>query len=307
MRYEVTSGPSRTMQQVARVLAKEDTGLKASGFARWRREVENRPYPLPTAPPRHITTRFHVTEDRVDGHLVYTVAPSECKTPVHLIYLHGGGYVAPLGSAHWVILQKLIEATGAAVTVPIYPLAPEHHYREAFAFLDQVCSRIFDQHPHGRVVFAGDSAGGGLALAQALRRRDLGQRLPESILLFAPWVDITMSNPEAAALEPVDVMLGMPGLVQAGIWWAGGDDPRSPLLSPLFGDLSGLPPVYIFQGTSDMLLPDVRRLHDAIADAGGAVQLFEYQGAFHVFVAASMTPEARDAFQRVAALLGTDS
>ena len=113
-----------------------------------------------------------------------------------------------------------------------------------------------------------------------------------------------MSNPGAAAVEPQDVMLGLPGLVQCGKWWAGGDDPHSPLLSPIFGDFSGMPPIDVFQGTRDVLIADARMLCEKVSAVGGAIRLFEYPGAFHVFVAATFTPEARDAFDHVVAALG---
>ena len=121
------------------------------------------------------------------------------------------------------------------------------------------------------------------------------------MILFSPWLDITMSNPDAVAIEHHDALLGIPALVQCGRWWAGGDDPRSPLLSPIFGDLSGLPPIDVYHGTADLLIADARKLNERVSAAGGTMYLLEYPGACHVFV--SVLPEARDAFDRVAAAL----
>ncbi len=113
-----------------------------------------------------------------------------------------------------------------------------------------------------------------------------------------------MSNPAAAALEKRDILLGIQVLVMCGQWWAGGEDVRDPLLSPLFGDLSNLPPVDIFQGTEDLLTPDVRLLEEKISQAGGDVNLYEYTGAGHVFVGATFTPEAGHVFKRIAGTFG---
>jgi acetyl esterase/lipase len=278
--------------------------FKASGFARWRKEVERRPYPSPAPLPKDFNTKYQVQEKRVAGQLVYTVSPStRTVQKVHIIYTHGGAYVQPLRTDHWNIIRKLIEYVGASVTVPIYPLAPEYDHHTAFALLEGVYRDVLLNFPDHRIVLCGDSAGGGLALAQAMRYRDLGLRMPDQVVLVAPWVDITMSNSEAAAVEPIDIMLGIPGLTEAGLWWAGGEDPRSPMLSPIYGRLSGLPPIYIFQGSSDLLVADARQLHDNIAKSGGVVELYEYTGAFHVFIGATFTWEAKDVFQRVAKLM----
>ncbi len=194
-------------------------------------------------------------------------------------------------------------AVGASVTVPIYPLAPEHTYRAAFPELETVYRNVLRDHADEAIVLCGDSAGGGLALAQAHHYRDLGLRPPDRLVLFSPWLDITMSNPDAVAIEPHDALLGIPALVQCGRWWAGGDDPRSPLLSPIFGDLSGLPPIDVVHGTADLLIPDARKLKEKVSAAGGTIHLHEYPGAFHVFVSVPFLPEARDAFDHVAAVL----
>ena len=295
--------PSLLMRLTILFLKVQGNDLNARGFPRWRREVERRAYPSPARMPRDFHTRFRVQERQVNGQPVYVLLPSAESSQFTIIYTHGGAYVAALISAHWDIIGKLIERVGARVIVPIYPLAPEHNYRETFPLLEEVYRSALRDRPDDRIALCGDSAGGGLALAQAMHYRDLGLRLPDRVVLFSPWVDITMSNPGAAAVEPQDVILGSPGLVQCGRWWAGGDDPHSPLLSPIFGDLSGLPPIDIFQGTRDVLIADARKLCEKVTAAGGAIRLFEYPGAFHVFVGATFTPEAKDAFDHVATAL----
>lgn len=301
MRHVVTSAPSPAMRLVMGILARSQSPFKV-GAGQWGSQVEGRPDPQPAPTPRGFTARFQVEEAQVEGRPVYTVSPRQSRRPVQILYFHGGGFVSPLSPFHWTIIRTLIEYTGASVTIPTYPLAPAHNYKAAFPVLEEVYRRLREAHPDAPVAFCGDSAGGGLALAHAMRCRETGLRMPHCLVLFSPWVDLTMSNPEAAALEAEDVMLAIPSLVQAGIWWAGGDDLRSPWLSPLFGDLFGLPPIYVFQGTADLLAADARRLHDAVSQAGGTIELYEYAGAFHVFVGAAFTPEAKDAFSRVAAV-----
>lgn len=269
------------------------------------RKYQQRDYPAPAPIPGSLRERCGIREEQVQGQPVFTLIPKAGWSAAHIIYTHGGGYVDALRTPHWWIIDRLIEETGATVTVPIYPLAPEHTYRTAYALLEAVYRAVTEATPAARVVLCGDSAGGGLALGQAMHYRDLGLPLPGRVILFSPWVDITGSNPAAAVVETYDPMLALSGMIEIGRWWAGGDDRRSPLLSPLYGDLSGLPPLDVFQGTYDVLLPDARKLKEGVDAAGGEIHLYEYPGAFHVFVGATFTPEAHDAFQKVARSVAT--
>jgi len=265
-----------------------------------RKEYQGRVYPsVPTAPPG-VRDKFEVMETRVQGRTVISLTPKQDRSGLHIIYTHGGTYINELIDAHWGIIEQLIEQTGAAVTIPIYPLAPEHTYKQTYSLLDEVYRDVTSRTEANKIILCGDSAGGGLALGQAMYFRDQGLALPGRIILFSPWLDITVSNPEIPSLEPFDPMLTTPGPVEAGKWWAGGDDPRSPLLSPLFGNLTGLPPIDVFIGTHDITLPDTRILNDKVTAAGGEIHLYEYPGALHVFVAATFTPEAKDAYRRIA-------
>lgn len=297
------SSPSLSMKLSKLCLKIRGNHYKPPKVSRWIHNIQNRTYPSPHPMPRSFHTQFNVEKHKVNGQPVYTISPLQDTASVHVIYTYGGAYVNPLRREHWKIISKLIETVNARVTVPIYPLAPEHSYKETFQELEDVYRRVLNNHDDQKIVLCGDSAGGGLALAQTLHYRDMGIQLPNHIVLFSPWLDITMSNPDAAAAELQDVMLGIPGLVQCGKWWAGGEDPHMPLLSPIFGDMSGLPPIDVFQGTSDVFIADTRKLKEKVFKAGGNVNLYEYPGAFHVFVGATFTPEAKDVFNRISKVL----
>jgi monoterpene epsilon-lactone hydrolase len=120
------------------------------------------------------------------------------------------------------------------------------------------------------------------------------------VILLSPWLDLTMSNPDAQQLEPRDVILRCAPLREFGRWWAGELDPADPRVSPLFAELSGLPPIDIYQGTDDIFLPDARQLHARLLNAKAQVELTETRGGFHVFMAATFTPEARNVYERIA-------
>lgn len=245
-----------------------------------------------------------VHEETVAGFPVITLTPGK-PSGRELIYLHGGAYVFPLREAHWWIISALIRRTGATVTVPLYGLAPWHSVAEALPFVDAVHQAVARRAPGGRVFVAGDSAGGGLALAHVMDRRDRGQSQPRSLFLFAPWVDCTMSNPGIAALDRQDPMLDVPGLVYCARLWARGLPLDSWQVSPISGTLAGLAPVHLFQGGRDLLLPDAKRFALKAAAASLPVELEVAPAGFHVYVAATFTPEARSALDRVAGVINS--
>ena len=211
-----------------------------------------------------------------------------------LIYLHGGAYVYPMVVGQWGIVEGLIDRTGLPVIIPDYPLAPKHTAAEAFAFVQPIVDEA--QAEFGRVVIFGDSAGGGLALSLAMQRRDAGARQVDGLVLYAPWVDVTMTNPEIEDVQHRDRVLRVPGLAWAGRAWAGDLDPADWRVSPLYGDPAGLPPMRIFQGDADIVGPDVIEFARKAARAGVDVGLRVEPDGFHVYVLGVPTiPEAEAA------------
>jgi monoterpene epsilon-lactone hydrolase len=232
-------------------------------------------------------------ERTVRGRPVIDIVPPR-PSGTRLVYLHGGCYLYPIQSAHWGILASLVEQSGVSITLPLYGLAPDHTVDGAYELLDALAGP--------GAWLAGDSAGGGLALGHAMRLRDAGTPAT-GVILISPWVDVTLENPAIPQLQRSDRMLATPGLVAAGRLWAGSHDPRSPLVSPLFGDLAGLPPVHVFQGGRDVLAADARLLVNGIRAAGGTAELEFVDKAFHDYPGAPWMPEARSALRRMGELL----
>jgi acetyl esterase/lipase len=260
--------------------------------ARERLAEPKRPAPVPAA----VRRRHDVSSRRVEGFEVTTVAPRG-RPPVRTaVYLHGGAYVSPVAPQHWALAGRLADA-GVRVVLPHYGLAPQHTHRDAHRLLDAVYRSCGED-----VVLAGDSAGGGLALgfAQALLGTGLPQ--PRSLVLLAPWLDLTLADPAVAAAEARDPWLSSVGLVEVGRAWAGGDDPRDPRLSPVEGPLAGLAPVRIWVGTRDLLLPDALRLRDRAAAEGADVEVTVREGAVHVYPL-TPTPEGRAGTREVVAAI----
>ena len=281
-----------------KVLASEDR-LKA--------KVRNRTYPTDAPLPAPLRHRCDVQETIMDGQNVVTLIPRSGRSDQHILYLHGGAYFSPLLAAHWSIIGALIKATGASVTVPMYALAPENDYQRGTALVDAVYGQLEQRHPGERIVVAGDSSGGNFALNLVVRRRDGGQSMPDRLILFAPWLDLTMRDERATTMETEDVMLGVAGLRLCGRWWAGDLDPGSPHFSPQVADLSGLPPIALFQGDRDIFVIDARTFADRCRASGVDCRYYEYPGAFHVFMGVTFTPEASDVFHVIASFMAADA
>lgn len=250
--------------------------------------------------PPSLRRRCTVETDSVAGIDVYTLTPKRGAADIDILYFHGGSYNAGMITPHWWVVRSLVAATGARVHVPSYLLAPEHTADEAYPSLDAVSDDVLLAAGSRRVVFAGDSAGGGIALAEAQRCRDRAGRNADHLVLLSPWVDVTMNNPAAREVQERDVSLDCDLLAAAGRWWAGDRDPSDPLISPANGNLADLPPMTVVQGGRDVLAPDVIKMVGKVYDVGGRVRLAEAAEGFHVYVAGWWTPEARKALRLAA-------
>lgn len=217
-----------------------------------------------------------------------------------VVYLHGGAYVRGISAWHWKFVARLADALGAKGVIPAYPVAPEFTVEDSFEQMVALVEEVLAESPDG-VVLAGDSAGGGYALAVAQALRDRGGPQPERLVLFAPWVDLTGSAPgtrEAAAHDP---WLSFDHLSVYATFWAGSADPEAladPRVSPGLGDLTGLPPALMFCGTRDLLQPGCDALFDRAEAADWSLEYVVAPGLMHVYPLLPV-PEARAAFEHV--------
>ena len=250
-----------------------------------------------TLPPRG--TRFAASRsDGVPGEWV-TARGSE-QAPLTLLYLHGGGYCVGSPATHRAITGHLALRCAARVYAPDYRLAPEHAFPAAVDDAVAAYRGLLDLGTApSELVVAGDSAGGGLALATALRLRELALPAPRALVLFSPWVDLTLE--QLAAPPPGEVMLTLPWITQCARAYVARSDLRHPLVSPVFAELAGLPPTLIQVGSDEILLGDSRRLRDGLRAAGVAVAYEEYPRRWHVFQAnAGVLVDADRALESVA-------
>lgn len=229
--------------------------------------------------------------------------PGQPVTGTAVIYLHGGAFVHGIVRQHWRLVGDLADATGAPVYVPHYGRAPEHTADEVFALVDTLVEHCLqwdarrDEQGHPatvRVHLAGDSAGGALALlaAQHLRDHPRDGVVVAGVTLISVALDLTMTNPQIPVVEQTDPWLSREGVRPLLEAWAGERDLDDPLVSPLYGDLPGLPPIHVFSGTRDICWPDVAVLERRAQEAGAEIHLHVSEGSPHVHVLLP-TPEGR--------------
>jgi len=214
-----------------------------------------------------------------------------------IVFLHGGAHVYGPGPGRWEWLCGMSDATGVAGLMLLYDRAPEARCPTSLDQVVAACDEIV-----GDRVLSGDSSGGGLALAAAMRMGDEGRALPRALVLSSPWLDLTMSNPGLIANTDADVMLGTERLAEYARAHAGDADLHDPLVSPAFGDPTGLPPMLITSGGAELMRAEIRDWAAACPAVGTPCEVIEVDGAIHDFaMARTLFPEAREVFPRMAA------
>ena len=201
-----------------------------------------------------------------------------------LLYLHGGGYVIGSIASHRHLVSELGRAASVQTLAIDYRLAPEAVFPAA---VDDALTAyrwlIGNGYAANRIAVAGDSAGGGLAVALLVAIRDAGLPQPACAVAISPWVDLAATGASMQAKAAVDPMVQRPGLVEWGALYLGDADPASPLASPIHADLAGIAPLLIQVGSEETLLDDAVRLAGVAGAAQVPVRLDVAPGMIHVW------------------------
>ena len=211
-----------------------------------------------------------------------------------LVYLHGGAFYFGPVKEHWDYISNISKKTGMAALVIDYGFAPQHPFPKG---MDEIIEVVTSTELPENWFFLGDSSGAAMAVSAFFRLRESGGPLPKKLLLMSPWVDLTLKNPAIDLNKHEDVMMTVDRLSNAAKAYVMEADPVDPMISPMFGDLSVLPPTLIQMGTADLLLWDCRKFFQKCLDAGVDVQYEEYPDTFHDFMMISPLPEARRAIR----------
>ena len=232
------------------------------------------------------------------------VHPQAEEEGTTLLYLHGGGYSICGPDTHRSLVARLAGAAKTRALLLDYRLAPEHPFpaavEDAHATYKWLLAEGTDP---SRLTLAGDSAGGGLALALMMTLRDAGEPLPAGAALLSPWTDLAMSGWSHVTPGAVDPMLSVTAALTAARHYLQDTPPTEPLASPLYGTFERLPPLLIHVGANEILLDDSRRVADKARIAGVDADLHIWPGVPHVFQAFPQLPEGRASVRELGAFL----
>jgi acetyl esterase/lipase len=255
---------------------------------------------LLTTPPIRMPEEIRITPGTVGGVAGEWVERSGAPRPT-LLYLHGGGYFACSPETHRPITVGYA-MEGFRVFAPEYRLAPEHPFPAALEDALAVYRALAAED--GAPLVSGESAGGGLTLATLLSLRAAGEMLPAAAALFSPWTDLAATGESLRTNNRKCAMFFGTDIGHAARRYVGAGDPRNPLISPLYADLSGLPPLLIHVGGDEVLLDDSTRLAERARAAGVAVELKIWPVVPHAWqLAWPQVPESRQSLHEAAEFL----
>jgi epsilon-lactone hydrolase len=198
-----------------------------------------------------------------------------------ILHLHGGGFIFGSPASYRNRAMRLSFRFDAEVFVPHYRLAPEHRYPAALDDAVRAYRYVRALRPEATLFVTGDSAGGALALGVLLRLRELGERMPDGAILLSPWTDLSVSGTSVESNRRRDLWLTREHLEQWADHYAGSADRRDPMLSPVFADLSKLPPLLLLVGEDEILLDDSLRVAGAAKRSGTTARVLVGPGMQH--------------------------
>lgn len=222
-----------------------------------------------------------------------------------LVYLHGGGYVIGGPDSHRDIAWRIAEKCSCKLLLVDYRLAPEHQFPAAIDDATNCYQGLLDSGFQSKnIAFAGDSAGGGLTAATLLNLKHHELPQPKCAVLMSPWLDLSAEGPSIPVNESADPMLTLKALNTMAKHYLGEQDSKTPLASPIFADLSGLAPILVHVGSTEILLSDSERFCSSIRDCQGEVSLVVWPKMPHVFqMFASFIPEAKQSISQISAFI----
>jgi acetyl esterase/lipase len=217
-----------------------------------------------------------------------------------ILYLHGGAYSLGSINIHREYLARLALTTRQKVLAINYRLAPEYPFPAALEDSLMAYHWLLAQgYDSSRIVIAGDSAGGGLTLSTLVSLHDAGALMPACAVCISPWVDLTSPSKPINTRKNIDPILNFSLLEKYAKYYAGDFERNLPLISPVFADLKGLPPLLIHVGTNEILLDQATQIMENAHIAGVDVALETWEGMFHVFQILPFLPETQQSLDHI--------
>jgi epsilon-lactone hydrolase len=236
----------------------------------------------------------------IDGIPSEWIYPSGVKSEKVVLHLHGGGYVTGGINSHQMMCVLMAQTLKMSVLLPEYRLAPEHPFPAALEDSLAVYRWLLAKgHQPGDILLSGDSAGGGLGLAVVLSLRDAGEPLPSALVCMSPWTDLAFTGRSYISNAKAEAVLQENVLREWAACYIGKEKPDHPLVSPIYADFHGFPPLLIQVGSDEILLDDARMLAEKAKADGVDVTLKIWEGMWHAWqVLGDLIPESRQAFDQ---------
>jgi acetyl esterase/lipase len=238
-------------------------------------------HPAKAEPRASISRHVDVKSRVIDGWTVFDVSARSGSNPARAVFLHGGCYVFEIDSLHWRFVAQLVRETGTTISVPIMPLAPAGQASVVVDKVANLAQSLIAEVGAGKVSLIGDSSGGGMALAVAMELRDRKHELLRAIVLSAPWLDVSGTDPKLAEIAPRDPWLAVPGTTAAGALYRAELPESDWRVSPIHGELVGLGPITVFTGTRDIVHADALRLLAKAEEQGIQIDFHVGEGMIH--------------------------
>jgi acetyl esterase/lipase len=260
----------------------------------------------PASIPRRYYKEFKIDTIQVAGRIVFRWSPKDKSATKTVLFLHGGAYMMNVFRQHWNFVAEIIRRTNCNVIVPDYPLTPVVTYKESFEMVRALYSDLIQKVGSENLILMGDSAGGGYSLALCEQNNELKIAQPSQVILIAPWLDITLSNPDILLTIKKCPTLDLENLVKIGNSWCDNLDPKNYLVSPIYGNIANLPQISLFVGTHDILIADSQKFKKLLESQNIALNYYEYPKLFHDWVMLVRLREAKDALSKMAELINKE-
>jgi acetyl esterase/lipase len=256
---------------------------------------------------KQMNQRLPVERVEIDGLSAAWIRPDGADDTKVIIHLHGGGYVTGFVDSHLMMCAPMAKALKRNMLLPEYRLAPANPFPAALEDSLKAYRWLLAQGTDARdIVISGDSAGGGLALATVLSLRDAGDPLPAAVICISPWADLTNRGASHVANAKVESVLRTNVLNEWARYYTDESNLTNPLVSPVYADLRGLPPLLIQVGSDEILLDDSLTLAKKAKADGVDVSLRIWDDMWHAWpVLGDLIPESGMAFEEMNDFIAT--
>jgi acetyl esterase/lipase len=253
---------------------------------------------------RLIQSPFSRVDDTIDGvGVTWLSTPNTTRRGRLILYLHAGAYIYGSARGYSIAMLGLANQTGMRILAVNYRLAPETPFPGGMEDVKTVYRWLLQRgYAPEHIVVMGESAGGGLALSALLSLRDEGAPMPAALVALSPWADLTRTGDTEETLAPHSSLCWETDLAAAAKAYTAGQDPHNPLISPVYAQYAGMPPMLLYAGTREILLSDAIRVNHQALAAGVPATLDIWEGMFHMFAHFGL-PESREALANITAYI----